>query len=250
MLVALLVVLAAGMSPAGAAMPPTGAARPPAGGATPPARLHVPKAMRDARAGGSDPADEPLSAFESREVLAALGPLDPQVGAWAEYRVRTRGASDVRLKLSILPPALEGGRYWLEIDTASEETGPAAVKLLVHGNPARPQDLERAIVFVRGQAPIEIPLEDLQEQMNGAPAKAGSRARVRKLPPADVKTPAGTFERAERFGVDESRVWRSPKVPLWGLVRSQSARQTVELIGYARLGAHSLIQGNGSESAK
>lgn len=224
---------------------PAGAAKPP------PARLHVPKAVRDARAGGSDPASAPLSIFETPAVLLALGPIQPDPGAWVEYSVRTKGEGDLRLKLSILPPALEGGRYWLEVDTASDQAGPLAMKLLVHGNPARPQDLERVLLFVRGQAPLEVPLEDLQDAMNAPqPAPGAPSAQVRRLAPADVRTPAGLFEKAERFGVEDARVWRSPKVPLWGLVRSQSARQTVELIGYARLGAHTLIQGNGSDSAK
>ena len=53
------------------------------------------------------------------------------------------------------------------------------------------------------------------------------------------------------------RVWRSSQVPLWGLVKAQSPRQTVELIASGKTGAESIFppgwtddQGKGSESTK
>ena len=77
-----------------------------------------------------------------------------------------------------------------------------------------------------------------------------SGAIIRKRKPESVKTAAGSFANAEVIDVAETRIWRSPKVPLWGLVQSKSRGQSVELIGYASAGAHTLIQGNGSESMK
>lgn len=223
----------------------------PAATAQPPARLHVPKAVRDARAGGEGEEVLPLSPFAAPEVLAALGPPRALVGSWAEYAVRTRGQDDTRIKVSILPPALDGGRYWLEVDLAPQSGAPTAIRVLVHGDPARPKDIERATLYVVGQAALELPLdqvEETREQLEPAPRTAA--APIRKRKPESVRTAAGPFDHAEVLEVADTRLWRSGKVPLWGLVRSKSRTQTVELIGYATAGAHSLVQGNGSESEK
>ena len=213
----------------------------------PPARLHVPKEVRDARAGE---APEPPSLFAAPDVLAVLGPPKPLVGAWAEYAVRTRGHEDARIKLSILAPALPGGRYWLELDLASETAAPTAVRLLVHGSPARAQDIERATLFMPGQAALEVPLDEVQEQLAAEEGAKPSGAALHKRKPQSIRTAAGAFPDAEVLDVAGTRIWRSAKVPLWGLVQSKSRSQTVELIGYASAGAHTLIQGNGSESVK
>jgi len=75
-----------------------------------PARLVAPEAVREARTPGSPDARLPVFAIGSPELVAVLGPLKPEVGAWAEYLVRSRGEEDVRVRLSLLPPALEDGR--------------------------------------------------------------------------------------------------------------------------------------------
>ncbi len=222
-----------------------------AGAATqPPAKLFIPKAVRDARSGAAEEDASPPSLFGAPDVLAALGPPQIRVGAWAEYAVRTKGQDDARIKLSILPPALEGGRYWLELDLATSAAAPTAIRLLVHGSPARPQDIERATIYVRGQAQLEVPLDEVHEQTAGEEGARPSGAVLRKRKPESVKTAAGSFANTEVVDVAETRIWRSPKVPLWGLVQSKSRGQSVELIGYASAGAHTLIQGNGSESMK
>ncbi len=215
-----------------------------------PAKLHVPKAVREARSGEDGEAPLPLSIFASPDVLAALGPPRPLVGSWAEYAVRTPGQEDARVKLSILPPALEGGRYWLELDLATQSGAPTAVRLLVHGSPARPRDIERATVYLPGQAQLEIPLDEVQEQLGAEEGAKPSGVALRKRKPESVRTAAGTFANVEVLDVAGTRIWRSVKVPLWGLVQSKSRSQTVELIGYASQGAHTLLQGNGSESVK
>jgi hypothetical protein len=218
--------------------------------AQPPAKLHIPKAVRDARSGEQGEEAAPLSVFAAPDVLLALGPPRPLVGAWAEYAVRARGREDVRVKLSILPPALEGGRYWMELDVATPTGTPSAVRLLVHGSPGRAQDLERVTVFVPGQAALEIPLDEVRQNLSPEDEAKPSGAAIRKRKPETVKTAAGSFANAEVIDVADTRIWRSEKVPLWGLVQSKSRAQTVELIGYASAGAHTLIQGNGSDSVK
>jgi hypothetical protein len=220
----------------------------------PPAHLHVPKALREARSAKGDEAPLPPSLFASPDVLEALGALVPEVGAWVEYAVRSKGGPAARIKLSILPPRLDGGRYWLEIDSATEDGTTSAAKLLVHGNPARAQDLERAFIYVVGQAPIEVPLGEVADRLAAEPLPAPSGKKVLKPAPQDVEVKAGSFPKAEVLEVAGTRIWRSPRVPLWGVVRSRGAGQTLELIGFARHGAHSLMpdldQGTGSDSVK
>src|SRR5438067_1030563 len=104
----------------------------------PPAVLHVPKSVIRARSGDDEDDRTPLSPFATPEILQALGPLKPQVGAWAEYAVRTKGKPDERIRVSILPPTLDGGRFWMEVATGDETALPSAVKLLVRGDPSRP----------------------------------------------------------------------------------------------------------------
>ena len=221
------------------------AAQEPAGA---PAKPHLPGTPRGARPGEGVESSQPLSIFATPEVLAALGPPRAQVGAWVEYAVRTRGKEDARVKLSILPPAIPDGRYWMEIDLATGSGAPAAVRLLVHGSPSRPQDIERATVYVPGQAVLEVPLDEVPEPP--AAAARPATAAIRRRKPQRVRTAAGEFDRAEVLDVAGTRIWRADRVPLWGLVRSKSRGQAVELIGYASQGAHTLFQGKGSEIVK
>jgi len=218
----------------------------------PPAHLVVPRSMRKER-----DQEEQFSSFPplaDPRLAEALGPLEPHAGAWAEYLVRTKGEDDVRLRASILS-VLGAGRYWLEMATASESGPPAATKLLVKGNPAQPRDLERALLLVAGQQPLEIPLDQLETP----DLKSGKLPKVERLKPARVRVRAGEFLDAEALRVGDTRIWRSGKVPLWGLVKVQSPSQTVELLSYGLTGAHTVFppgwgdepaQGKGSESVK
>ena len=71
-----------------------------------------------------------------------------------------------------------------------------------------------------------------------------------------VTVPAGTFAVEELrvgSGGGATRLSRASQVPLWGLVRAEGPRQTVELTAYGLQGARSVfpeVQGNGSESTK
>jgi hypothetical protein len=199
------------------------------------------------------PANAPPSVFAvgSPELVAALGPLRPKLGSWAEYLVRSSGEEDLRVRLSVVPPALDGGRAWLEVSTIGAQALPFAARLLLRGAGG----LERALVYALGQAPIEVPVAELQP--GPAKPKRGSGAvRTRSAGSTTVTVPAGTF-RAEELqilsGGETTRVWRAAQVPLWGLVRAEGPRQVVELTGLGERGARSVFpgdQGNGSESAR
>jgi hypothetical protein len=211
---------------------------------TPPAQRD-PMARRDA---GAREAPLPVFAVASSELIATLGPLKREVGAWAEYLVRARGEEDVRVRLSLVPPALDRGRVWLEVTTLGAYSLPFAARLLM----TEGGDLERAMVSALGQAPIELSVDEHREPR----PRPQSRVRAARSGAADVTVPAGTFQ-ADELRVtangETTRVWRSAQVPLWGLVLVRGPRQTVELLAYGRQGARTVFpeaQGNGRESAK
>jgi hypothetical protein len=184
--------------------------------------------------------------------MAALGPLQIERGSWAEYLVRSRGEQDIRVRFSLLPEPLDDGRAWLEVATVGEGSLPFAAQLLVRTTGG----VERARVYALGQAPFEL-------------FEGGTAPKEKKAPPAQVEPAGQALIRvaAGAFTVDEllvtargetTRVSRAARVPLWGLVRAQGPRQTVELLDYGHQGAKTVFpsppeprdQGNGSEMAK
>jgi hypothetical protein len=176
-------------------------------------------------------------------VLTALGDFQPAPGAWAEYAVKSM-KSKLRVRVSVLPDEAPAGRYWLELDLTPDRDAPQAVRMLVHGDPADPRNLERIELYRAGQAPIELPVERLELPRPGKPRRIVPGREER------IQVPAGTFK-AQRFDAGDVRLWKSRAVPLWGLVKSQSQHETVELLGSDFVGAHSLFpQGNGSERTK
>jgi len=199
----------------------------------------------------SGPPHWPVSPlFADPALREALGSIDPKPGAWAEYLLRAPGKGDLRVRATVLG-AVDDGRYWLELATAGESGLASAAKFLIHGSAFSPGDVERLYVMVAGQQPIEIPLDEVRPA--GAKPKAEAR-RVERLRPERVHVAAGEFT-AEVFRVSGTRIWRAAGVPLWGLVKARSARQSMELVASGITGGHSLFppgwdQGKGSESRK
>lgn len=194
-------------------------------------------AAEPAQAGGA----APFLALAAPEVLAALGPFRPDPGAWVEYDIRSKGRPDARMRVSILDAGLPSGRYWVELASATAAGVAAAIRLLVHGDPARPGAIERLLVYVAGQPPFELPLDEASP-----PPEVGRRGgtRVTALPEARVRVLAGSFL-TDRLRIVSrgaaTRVWRSRDVPLWGLVRSRGKDAEAELRGFSRSGAHSVF---------
>lgn len=222
--------------------------------AGPPAHLVVPDGIQKERAAEAAP---PSAILGDPALSNALGPPDAHPGAWVDYAIRTKGEPDVRVRFSILPPALPGGQYWLEEAGVSSAGQGSAVKLRAHGDPADPRNIDRMYIYVPGQAPIEIPLD----QLPPPPAPAAKKpAKLVKGRPERVQVKGGVFEKAETMRVGDVRIWRSPKVPIWGLVKAVGPHQTVELLGSGTTGAHTIFppgfsedqlpQGKGSESTK
>ena len=222
----------------------------------PPANVIIPEKLRERREQELEGAPQALPFFANPLLTAALGPIQPQPGAWVEYYVRNKGKPDTRVRASVLDQPAADGRYWLEIASASEQGIAAAVKMLVHGDPATAKDVERMFVFLAGQQPLEVPLDQV-DMPKKAPPKPPAVKHLRREP---LTVRAGTFK-AELLQAGDMRVWRAPgEVPLWSLVKAQSPRESVELIGRGRTGAHTVFpagwgdakdaQGYGSESTK
>ena len=171
-------------------------------------------------------------------LAAALGPVDPAPGAWAEYRVRSRGGADARLRATALPAAAEG-RFWLVLAVAGRSGVVAAARLLVRGG-----RVERLHVMLAGQQPIELPVGALTlPQRPGGGSAPSRRGRTER-----VRVPAGTF-RAEVLGLSGTRLWKSDAVPLWGLVRAWSRTSSMELLRAGRTGGHSVFPPGWQEEA-
>jgi hypothetical protein len=199
----------------------------------------------------SGPPHWPVSPlFADPGLREALGSIDPKPGAWAEYLVRAPGKGDLRVRATVLA-AMDEGRYWLELATAGESGLASAAKLLIHGDAFSLADVERLYVMIAGQQPVEVPLDEVRPAGGKPPAEA---QRVERLRPERVHVAAGEFN-ADVFRVSGTRIWRAAGVPLWGLVKARSARQSMELVASGTTGGHSLFppgwdQGKGSDSRK
>ncbi len=190
-----------------------------------------------------------LPLFADPATSAALGSIEARPGAWAEYLIRASGKGDLRVRATALPAEGEG-RYWLELATASETGIASAARLLLRGKELEAGAVERAYLMIAGQQPIEVP----PEQIRRAERKGAAKVAVKRLGTQRVRVPAGEFT-AEALRIEGARVWRSASVPLWGLVKAVSPRQSIELVASGSAGGHSLFppgwgQGNGSESRK
>ena len=217
------------------------------------------------------PMPDSLGLLGAPEVMAALGPFRPEVGAWAEYRMTQKRTGDsVRVLVSVLPPPMPDGSYWLEIDSLASEILPMATRLLVHGEPTDPRSLRRVLIQVPGQNLLELPMSMLAkvpEKLKPGPLPSNG-AKVTTTPGVKLKVAAGEFT-ADKVqvvkGKDRYLVWRSNDVPLFGLVRSEGKASITELVAAGHTGAHSLLgevgddnvpvagpqsQGNGSDNKK
>jgi hypothetical protein len=218
----------------------------------PPAHLAVPEQLKKER---EAEAMAPAPLLGDSALSDALGPPRAEPGAWVEYAVRTKGSPDARVRISILPPALEGGWYWLEEVSVGNDGMASAVKLRAHGDPSDTRNYDRMYLYVPGQAPIEVPLDQIPR---AEPARQKPRKVVRGAPER-VKVMAGTFDKAQPMRTGDLRIWRVESVPLWGVVKAQTPRQSVELMNSGKTGAHSTFppgfsddqnQGKGSDKVK
>lgn len=174
--------------------------------------------------------------------------FDAQRGAWAEYLVRTKGSDPLRVRVSVL--SKEGESALIEIDTLAKDKPPQAVRMLVHGSPADARNVDKLELYVAGQAPIEVPVDELRDDLRPPPkhkSRAVQHGRER------VQVQAGSFD-AEVVDRGSTRIWSSNEVPIFCMVKTRTKTQTAELIAFGRTGAHSLFPDaahqKGSETTK
>jgi hypothetical protein len=216
----------------------------PDGGTIRASGIYVPQAVKDRREKSAPPPQQKkLINFAAPDVLAVLGPFRPEVGAWAEYVVLQNKRQVSRVLISVLPPPMPDGSYWLEIDSAGEELAPTALRLLAHGNPGEPGAIDRAIVYVAAQTAFELPMQALEKE-HARPRSEPSGADLKTAHHVAVRVKAGSYD-TDRIqlskGKEKKLVWRSDAVPLFGLVKSESGGRVTELSACGHSGAHTLI---------
>jgi len=192
----------------------------------------------------------PTPLFADPRLGEAMGRIDPRPGASAEYLVRAPGHDDLRVRATVLADAADG-RHWLELITASAGGIVSASRLLVRADAPLPQGVERMYLMLAGQQPVEVPLDRIK--LPEVP-QARARPSSARVGTERVRVPAGTFT-AEAMRIAGARVWRAASVPLWGLVKARSSRQSVELVAFSMSGGHSVFppgwdQGKGSDRAE
>ena len=168
---------------------------------------------------------------------------DAEVGAWAEYVVMKNKRPINRVLVSVLPPPMPDGSYWLEIDSAGEGEAPTALRLLAHGNPGEPNSIDRAIVYVAAQTAFELPMQALAQEP-AHPRQEPSGADLKTAHHVAVRVKAGSYD-TDRIqlskGKETKLVWRADAVPLFGLVKSEASGRVTELTACGHSGAHTLI---------
>ncbi len=216
----------------------------PDGGTIHASGIFVPQAVKDRREKTvAQPPPQKLINFASPDVLAALGAFRPEIGAWAEYVVSQNKRLLSRVLVSVLPPPMPDGSFWLEIDSAGEGEAPTALRLLVHGNPGELSAIDRAIVYVAGQTAFELPMQALEKE-HARPRPERSGADLKAQHHVAIRVKAGNYD-TDRIqlskGKETNLVWRSDAVPLFGLVKSEVGGRVTELSACGHTGAHTLM---------
>jgi hypothetical protein len=241
--------------------------------------------MRDAAASATTAHRERASAVPGLPGWAAAAPpFDARVGAWAEYVVQSsRGTARMRLSVleasdaalaieaamfggTVMPfaarlrfrsdrPAKCAAAAWLRgrmhdgarssepaLDPASrDERTDARGGVPANAAPSTlpcVATVESMTVYLLGLAPLDVPLADT---VTAASAPTAFR-RIRTM---HVSVPAGRFETEELGRGADERVWVTPAVPLWGVVRARDREFRVDLVAFGLSGAHSFIPGQG-----
>lgn len=171
------------------------------------------------------------------------GPV--KVGSWAEFSVRDlRMKSRMRLHWALVGTEPGGGTWW-EMTFRKARQPALRIKLLGKGKGNSPDQLLRVILQTGQSPPLELPLRQGQRVMD-LYLRRGAASGLQDLGLVRLTTPAGVFQaRHHRWRDHRGQLmeeWSSPAAAIWGLVRFQSPRFEMVLIGQGQ-GATSRIQG-------
>ncbi len=186
--------------------------------------------------------------------LKFFGMFSTTAGAWAEYAVtEVEGGKSSTMRNAIV--GQEGDGWWYEV-VMTEAGSRNVVKMFIKGDPNDPENIQRLIMKNGDQPAQEMPREfvvmgrkmatHMFEARSGSEVAAAPGVRTEKAGTATVTVKAGTFEVEQNRIVDArgqvlATYDYSAKVPPFGVVRSETPKAKLELVGYGT-GATSVIE--------
>ncbi len=188
------------------------------------------------------------------QVPRLFGTFQPEVGVWSEYLVKEKTTGRAtRMRMAIV--GREDGGWWYEV-VQDDGQSRNIVKMLVRGDPDRPDNIQRLILKSGDRPATEMPKDfvamgrrmavHMFERRSGVPAAETGGLRAETAGRRTVTVPAGTFEAEVHRIVDaEGRVRATydfvPEVKPFGVVTSDTATTTMELLAHGT-DARSAIQ--------
>lgn len=192
---------------------------------------------------------------QAQDVCAKYRPT-PAMGSWAQYTM-SRDGQEFTTRLALVGQEKRDGKDAVWFETTSETPrGKAITEMLVPGYPFAP-DAAIELVVKRGDQPARKMSGAMMAMMRGqgsqGQAAAGRGARrggmargggmsnwseqcrtLSVVGQESVKVPAGTFTATHlHSAADSTDVWVSRQVP-FGLVKSRTARMTMQLSAMGR----------------
>lgn len=157
-----------------------------------------------------------------------------RVGQWVRYSVTSSGET-WQLEYALVGEEKDGESqlFWLET-RRFDGKDTLFVKWLVPAGLNGPA--ERVLVGEGTSASVMVDGPGLPQQSEGGRSSGGQSLAVLE----SVETPAGPFL-SQRYAKPSGLVWLSPKVPIFGVVRSKGEEGELMLVAYGLKGATSKL---------
>jgi hypothetical protein len=168
----------------------------------------------------------------------------PEVGAYATYKVINKSSEAERItKLSIVgkEKSDEGeDLFWYEVAETDPKTGNVTIiKMLITGNPQDVGTIHRMITKSGEETATELPKE-LMQMINQIPVDTSeaSEPEIKTLGTEKVMMGKKSIECTHIKYTTKDKVsaeaWTNEDIPLFGMVKSDSPEQIMELIDYGK----------------
>jgi hypothetical protein len=159
---------------------------------------------------------------------AMWGLSSPTVGAGAEYKITMKDRTMQWTYAVVGKESVDGqDGYWLEMRTEMPNQGKMVQKMLmVIGKDGT--EVKRMIMQMPGRPPMEMPMGMMGRAQEARKAASSGE----KLGSEPVTVPAGTYlcdHYRNQAGGTTTDAWVSPKVPVFGIVKSSNADMTMVL---------------------
>jgi hypothetical protein len=166
------------------------------------------------------------------------------VGSWVEFSLHDR-TKHRRIRMHWALVGKTGRAYWWELSLREARRPVMRIKILIQGTVTKPTRIKRVIIQHGTSQALELPLKTGQKIMN-VYLRRRRGSKIKNHGTARITVAAGTFDTHHYSWLDESgqtiHEWTSRKAGIWSLVRFQSSRFRMELIGQGR-GARTRIRG-------